>query len=549
MSNIRIEYAGLAMGATDDFSPSLSSVADFSDSVDKLMKGASVATNPCEPFCTTLDGSASLLKNDFEEKGIWSEILSRDDGTFLTPIVLTLTASEKFSISALTIVSDKLDCVFPKSMHIAFYSDSTLVKEDNYVGDSPEFVIHGKVEFFNKVIITFKSLNLPNCRLRLSQINFGENIVFEDDEITSVKIIQQISPVSAELCITTCDIVLRPKTPDDYVFQKTQALRVYHRNNLIGKFFITEAKRDGQKLWKIDTEDYIGILDTAEFAGAEVILTPIEILTRDIFTISNLRDIPITLNATSTNMNGILKPSTVREALGQAAFASNTFYDTTYSDGITLKYLPRIVAHEIPLTRIMQGIKIENVDPATSVTVTAHNYIAGEESERETVYTAIDEDVGKTITIEFDGGKRYARYVTKMGYPVHMSPSAITIVPAAETEITAVPLIDHPISISSRNPNTTRSDPQNDIRIENATLVSRANIDKVLNVCYNQYSKRKKIRCKVVERKTDKTIRVGELIRIELPYSSDGDQWFEGIVTKSTFSLVGGITIKDIEVE
>ena len=52
------------------------------------------------------------------------------------------------------------------------------------------------VEYYNKVVITFNSLNLPYNRLKLRSIDYGYGTYFYGDELRNVKLIQEIDPIS-----------------------------------------------------------------------------------------------------------------------------------------------------------------------------------------------------------------------------------------------------------------------------------------------------------------------------------------------------------------
>jgi hypothetical protein len=81
------------------------------------------------------------------------------------------------------------------------------------------------------------------------------------------------------------------------------------------------------------------------------------------------------------------------------------------------------------------------------------------------------------------------------------------------------------------------------VAIENATLVSANNVDNVLEKCYNWLIKTNTINLKIVERKykDEAETQVGDKIKVGTEYL--GTQ--EGIITKQTFNLIGGIIIKD----
>lgn len=551
MSNIRIEYGDIVVGADEAFDPSTSAeLYDVSDDISELMTGTKCRTNPCEGFCTSLDGSVTLLESPYESKGIWSLAMSEEDGTFSTPITVTLTASEAFTTNGLMLTFDTLNYIFPTDTHIAFYLDSTIVEEEDITIDGAYYMYDKKIDAFNKVELTFNALNLPECHLRLSKVEFGHVIIFEDEEIKSVKVTQQINPVASELCIGTCQIELNLKNPDSYTFSKEQPLLIFHRENLIGKYFIVSSKRDGQYKWSLDTEDYIGLLDDANFDGRNVLASSALTVLPEILQSADLEDVQLNIDAAFMALNGVIKAGTVREAFGQVAFAANLLVDTSYSDTLNVTDMPRELSQTIPADRVMDGAKFETTDAVSSVTASSHAYAAAGEDERETVYTAVEDDVEKEIIVKFDGEKMYTYYTVNSGYPIEFSPFYIKFIPySTDSTVTAVPYRDSAIS-KTYTSNTVTGVAKNEMQIEDATLVSRNNIDSVLKRCYDQYSKRNKYTCRVIERPSDTTLKVGDIVRVATPWAvNGGEKYYEGRITQQTFSLVGGITVKDLVIE
>lgn len=551
MSNIKIEYGDVSVGAADAFEPTISSIYDISDDIARLTDGVTCATNPYELYCTSLDGSASLLETPYGSKGIWSLARSDSDGKFETPVVLTLTASEAFTVNGIRLKFDTVNNIFPTDTHVAIYNGTSVISESDITIDDASYTISGKYENFNKLILTFNTLNLPECRLRLSRIEFGQYIVFEDSEIKSVKFTQQISPIASELFINTCDITLSLKSPDAYTFAKSQPMMIYHRDKLIGQHFITSAKRQDQKTWNITAEDYIGLLESTSFDGKQLYGTSPSSELPDILRATGLEEIQLNVDTPSISLTGVIQAGTVREAFGQIAFASNLLVDTSYSDQLNVKSMPRTLTHEIPASRVMEGARLEALDKVTSVSAVSHAYSAAAESERETLYTAVENDLYNEVTVKFDGDKMYTNYqLSEVNNNFEFTPFYVTFTPySLDSKVTAVPLKDSPIT-KVYKPSTVAGAANNDMKIENATLISRSNIDSILTRCYDQYSKRHQLTCKIVERPSDETIKVGDIVRVATPWAVDGgEKYFEGRVTKQTFSLVGGITIKEVTVE
>ena len=118
-----------------------------------------------------LDGMATAFPSVPEQAnlGLWSEQISNDNGTFTEPIVLTLTSEGNYSSSGFTFTFDKYNNIFATHINIHWYriSGEEIIDlgEENFYPDNAVYSCLKKVEFFNKVVITFYSINMPQIRL------------------------------------------------------------------------------------------------------------------------------------------------------------------------------------------------------------------------------------------------------------------------------------------------------------------------------------------------------------------------------------------------
>ena len=75
--------------------------------------------------------------------------------------------------------------------------------------------------------------------------------------------------------------------------------------------------------------------------------------------------------------------------------------------------------------------------------------------------------------------------------------------------------------------------------VSKATLISKRDIDNVLNKCYNYYVENKTARMKIVEGETPTTI--GDKIEVETEYIGN----ITGVITSQQYNLVGNTIVKD----
>ena len=84
------------------------------------------------------------------------------------------------------------------------------------------------------------------------------------------------------------------------------------------------------------------------------------------------------------------------------------------------------------------------------------------------------------------------------------------------------------------------------VAVDNATLVSSANLDNVLQKCYNWFTRINTTNLKIIEGRhddgtSDPKVIVGDKITCETEYLGE----VTGRIIRQTFGLAGGITVKD----
>ena len=236
MNGVVIRYGDIAPEAKENFSADTTDKANFVDLSQLQQYNLSFPNyaNPIEKYNFLLDGSAEALpENKSANVGLWSNSLSGENGEFETPIVLTLTSSKNHTSVGLTFTFDVYNNIYPTNMNIKWYRNEQLLKNSDYQPNSTFFFCDGKVEFYNKVVITFYSLNMPSNRLRLRAIDYGRGTEFNGKELRNVKVIQEIDPVSTQISINTCDFTLDASADMEYSFQTKQPLTVTFNGELI----------------------------------------------------------------------------------------------------------------------------------------------------------------------------------------------------------------------------------------------------------------------------------------------------------------------------
>ena len=575
-SGVSIRYGDVAPEAKENFVPTASeSKFDTLAQLQQYNLNFPNYANPCELYSVVLDGTATAFPSVHEQAnlGLWSEQLSNDYGTFTEPIVLELQSVGQYSSQGLTLTFDTYNGIFATRVGIKWLRITdegiTTLAEQEFTPDNAFYFCRNQVENYNKVVITFYSLNMPKNRLKLRVIDYGYGTFFYGEELREVKLIQEIDPISTQISINTADFTLDSNSDMEYSFQAKQPLSVYFNGKLKATTFVKKSTRKAKRLWSIQSEDYIGLMDSIPYyGGIYTNKNAVELLT-DIFTVAK---VPYSIDNVFADavVTGYIPFTTCRDALMQVSFAIQAVVDTSNSDVVKVFALEEDVKQTVPLNRIMQGQNFADDETVTGVEITIHTYSPLPEEKREDLYKAEDSGTGQNIFVKFSSPQQVDTVEIVYGEILELGTN-YAIINAEEKchlwgqgyeHITTTKKLDNPVVLASEIEKV--------VAIENATLVSQYNIDNVLEKCYNWLIKTNSTNLKIVEGKHvqygdyikygekkygtfkygekyqnivtyDKGVNIGENIKAETEYLGV----VSGRLIKQSFNLNGNIIIKE----
>ena len=578
---VSIRYGDVAPEAKENFVP-MASESQFETLAQLQQYNLNFPNyaNPCELYSVVLDGTATAFPSVPENAnlGLWSEQISNDDGTFTEPIVLTLTSEGQYSSQGLTFTFDTYNQIYPTHINIKWfrYAEGTMTELSpdggvNFYPDNAFYFCRNQVENYNRVVITFYSLNMPKNRLKLRVIDYGYGTFFYGDELRGVKLIQEIDPISTQISINTADFTLDSKTDMEYSFQAKQPLSIFFNGELKATTFVKKSNRKAKRLWNIQSEDYIGLMDSMPFYGGIYNNKNVVELLDDIFEWqeeTQTTKIPYKLDEVfaDATVTGYIPFTTRREALMQVAFAIQAVVDTSNSEVVKVFALEEDVKQTVPLNRIMQGQNFADDETVTGVEVTTHSYKEIEETI--VVYDANVSGTGENILVKFS--EPIHHYTIFDGDVLEIGAN-YAIINANVDCLLEGKKYQHTTQIQQKNLDIVNVNTIDKIvSIDNATLVSPSNIDNVLNKCYNWLIKTNSTNLKIVEGKHvqygapikwgekkwgefkwgerrpnivtyDEPVNIGENINAETEYLGV----VSGRLIKQSFNLNGNIIIKE----
>lgn len=529
---IKVEYGVIATGAKEKFTPellncaSISKVADLSKS-DLEFKNFG---NPCEKYSILLDGRNLPIPQNIENEnmGVWSQFISNENGEFDDSFpTIILSSDELFGVEGLGLQFDVFNNVYPTVFSVSWYNGENLIATKEYQSSSSIFSTTQDVENYNKIILVFKKMNTPYSRLKLHSIQYGSILIIEEKSIQNIRIHQVVSPISTTIPASTLSLSFLNTSNANYNFAERQSLKIINNDALVGRFFIENSKQINKKQWNIKAQDYIGILESAEFEGGIFV----DELALNILTaIFGKANVPFTVSPqlSEKTLTGYIPYSTCRKALQQVLFAIGGYANTSYSENVDILALDTEITQSISLDKILVGQTVSIDADVTEIELFGHNYT---QSNNEMVLYNSKESVENTKIIfsepiydlKIENGE-----IIKSGtnYAV-ISCGANGVLKGKKFEHSTFSKIRY--NTNAQNAKTT-----NKKTIKTATLISSSNIDDILDMCYNYIVKNIEVKSKAIEQ--DSHFIVGKTYEIETELLGK----VTGFLTEQSFSLHGG---------
>lgn len=537
--SVLVKYSDVAIGAKESFNISTGEKLDASN-IDLIKTDGASFKRYDIPFALNsmiLDGEGEFLpENGLAEIGFISKQLSDENGDFAEPIIFELSSLETFTSSGLTIIFDESKGVYSSHINIKWYNGDLLLDGADFYPDSANYFCNKKVEFYNKIIITFYSLSLPWNRLIVNQIEYGIKVEFSGNELRAAKCIQEIDPISTSVPINIFDFAVDSKKNIEFSFQAKQPINLIFDGETKAVTFVKNAKRKSKTIWDINSEDYIGLMDSISFNGGIYVNKNAVELLDEIFAVAK---VPYNIVGEFNNiyLSGYIPYTTCRNALMQVIFAMGVVADTSNVDTVKIFSLSQNVSQEIPRRRIRTGQSFDDETRVTAVELVSHVY--SEITESVVAYEAENSGTGNNIFVLFN--EPLHDLAITNGSIVESGANYAVINANSGCKLTGNKYKHTKVVHRKSNPLVLSTDIEKIVSIENATLVSLGNVDSLLELCYNYIVNTEQTNMKIIDGGNEQNTTVGDLISFETEYLGNKT----GRINKQTFSLVGGILVKD----
>lgn len=372
--------------ALDDAKVSPSEINEVSNLEDLKDKVTNYATLEKNTFI--LDGNQRIL-DEYIETGYSSEQVSEENCMFKIPITLTIDFEKYYHTSAgITLIFGEDG--YCNYLNAKYYSDDILlVDKDYYPTSSNAYLDFNVIENYNKIELTFYSMNLPYRFLKIKEIIYGIIKEFTDDDLSSGSTSHEVSVLSSELPINTLSFALIDEISDFNIvnprgyyldMQENQKVSVYQtlqgKDKFIGSFYLTKWSNSSTSQAEFEAQDIIGVLDNYTFNGGLYTDKNSGELISEILNIANIETYKIEDGLDTLSITGLIKISTCREALQQVLFAIGGICNTFGEETLRIhKTQNEIVKSAIENERkILESTSVELNEKISGLQITMHNF-------------------------------------------------------------------------------------------------------------------------------------------------------------------------------
>jgi len=307
---------------------------------------------------TVLDGTFKEFPDNTSNRvwGLFSNILSNQNGVFATPISLVFTFNSPRKTDGISFRFYPFTNDNASTAEIIWYANTNatgLIRRDTYtlMSNGPIFEIKEFVEGYRRVDIRFVSTNNPIRFLKLYAIDFGIIRFIFDHEIDNCNVYEEIDNTVESISLNTLSVTIRTLTPlyspitsERYtdIMMERQPIYLY-RNQLFHRLYFLDAWRDvtGDSIvFEISASDAISILDMHIFKGGiynNVLATS---LLDEIFNIcfpTRVVRYEIDIDIRFTRISGYLPRGSCGLAFQQIMFALNATANTAKTVNVLIR--------------------------------------------------------------------------------------------------------------------------------------------------------------------------------------------------------------------
>lgn len=365
------------------------------------------------PDFATLELNEYLLGSQFDKNisniSFMSDGLSDDECLFdNTWVEANFSSPKTFYVSSIDFGSN-----YPKSISIQSYLNDQLINEEILDGiDNQTILSHKPFDNINKIRLTFLESWAPYNYAHLQSWIMGGDIIFDENDISELKLNESTDPTSNRLEIDKAHIEIIDRHNNFDLLSDININKFISAGNelnisveitdedqtkniFLGKYYISKVTFGLNNLLILECESFLGIMEKIKFMETDMLYsraqgslpTVSECIGR-IFE-KTLSELGIDPNKWSDYYEvcegldkdlawGYISPTNCRDALRQVCFIDRLVVYDNRNTKISIKRMYDHQTHTINNDIIVSEPNIELLENISSYKVKVHNYTPGE---------------------------------------------------------------------------------------------------------------------------------------------------------------------------
>lgn len=474
--SLNVRYVDVPLGAQEDAVAFADTAQPFGTAQQLVTGSPDTPWASLEPGSWALDGTRKLLPDEPIEIGWWSEKRTGDDGRFDEPPTISISFPLPYTATGITFHFWQSLQQWCGELNVTWYNGEDVLAQVAAYPDEAHWILQKAVEGFDRIEIQLLATNMPGQFAKISQIQIGQVVMFLQDEIVQVNLLNEVDPSLCELSVDTMTVEIRDRKNRTLIPQQNQAMHLFRNGEQIASHYITDSSRESQQYYTFQCQSAIGRLED-DYLGGIYNGYPLETLLAEVVgSFSYALDAQLS----GETVTGYLPVCTRREALQQIAFAVGSVV-TTQGDG-TIRFSP--LKEDVEATfdggNIFTGAKVSREAQTAAVQIFVHRYTPGTE-----VDTLLDgeEVMGSSVLYVFS--EPHHSYTISGGTIESSGENWVRINATEKVTLTGKKYL-HSTSIRKKeNKMATAAEKGNVVTVEDATLIHAGNADAALERLYS----------------------------------------------------------------
>jgi hypothetical protein len=474
--SLTVRYLDAPEGAQQAARASGNNAQSFSNFPGILSGASDTPYATLEPGVWVLDGTRRIMPDAPNDAGWWSASRSDANGRFSAPPQIVISFPAPYTATGLTFVFSPRTEQWCSEISLRWYNAQTLLKEVTAYPDNAQWVLDQTVESFDRIEISVNATNNPGQFAKVQLIQIGKVVVFGRNELTRVRLTNEVDPSLCVLSVDTMRVEIRDRNGRRFAPQENQRMELYRDEKLLAAHYIIDSSREAKDLYTFSCQSAIGLL-SGDYLGGMYVDVPVKTFLAEVL---DGRTYILDASFDSYKVNGYLPICTRREALQQLAFSMGAMVSTQGTDRIYLLPLPTLVSGSFTEKQIFMGAKAEMQPRIYRFEVSAHSYTKSSE-----VVTLMS---NKEISGEselFTFYEPHYDYTIEGGTIVASGVNWVKITANGAVTLNAKTYIHNAAVYTKQNPFATAAERSNVFSVTEATLVHKGNVQAVLNRLYS----------------------------------------------------------------